>query len=446
MELRRFKDIIAFKWGQNAPLAFHSLNMEVAEISQQAFEAMQKTALDKAEVLNLPPEALTEDLSPAKSLLEWQNSQNTEAKDVSLGNKIKSLTLNVTQICNLHCTYCAAGGDGTYGEAITKLSVEKTLPQLKYFLEKLSAGDNFHITFLGGEPLLYPQALVAIHNYVTLFSAGKNIQISYSIITNGTLITEELLKTLAPLKAQYTLSFDGPQEVQDLLRPQKKGGSSFEQTFKGYKLLLENPNLRGRLLIHSVFSKQNTDVVKSYKFFAEFGFDAIEFTFDVTEDDSQVSLAFTKSLMEAAALAYERGGEQELRKITLYDNYFRLLDAQTRNWNYCGSGKTLLSIDAANRVFTCPLAVSNKSESVGNGVEISQNQIQELSSNLVELNNCQNCWAKTLCGGGCMFVHQSTTGNKHKKSISYCERQRNLIINALMYYQLSRAEKGPYDV
>lgn len=443
MEIRRYKDIVAFKWGQKAPIGFHSRNMEVAEMSLEAFQALSPTAMDQAEFLNLNPDALSSDLQALRDLRQWQDDVNPEAKDLILPQKIRSLTLNVTQICNLHCTYCAAGGDGTYGEAVVKLSVEKTLPQLQLFMSRLEAGDTFHITFLGGEPLLYPEALVAIHNYNLLMTAGRQIELSYSIITNGTLITEEMLRLLSPLKAQYTLSFDGPKDIQDKMRPQKNGGSSFEQTMRGFELLLQHKEWRSRLLIHSVFTATQTAVKRSYLFFSEFPVDAYEFTFDVTSGDREASQAFTRELQEVAELAYARGGEQELRKITLFDQYFRLLDSQTRNLNHCGSGKSLLSIDSKNRIFTCPLEVSDKSKTVGSALDIKEESYKDLASkNLVDLNSCQNCWAQSLCGGGCMFVHQSLTGNKHRKDVSYCERQRNLISTALLYYYTARAEKG----
>lgn len=418
MEQRRFKDIIAFKWGQNAPVGFHAENMALAEISEVAFESLNSEAL---------PE-----------IKSWQAEVDPEVQDLVLSKKIKSLTLNVTQICNLHCTYCAAGGDGTYGDPITKLSIEKTLPQLKHFMSKLEAHESFHITFLGGEPLLYPDAILAIGQYCQLFFAGRSRSPSFSIITNGTLITAELIEKLSVLKAQYTLSFDGPQEIHDQFRPQKNGGSSFESVFRGFQLLLKSPQSRGRLLIHSVFTKQQTDVLTVYDFFNQYEVDAFEFTYDVTCSDAVGLKEFSQSLAAAAEKAYLFGGETALRKITLFDQYFQLLDEQTRNRNHCGSGKTLLSIDSKNRVFTCPLDINDLKQSVGtlSDLQLDQNLAEK---SLVELNNCQTCWARNLCGGGCMYIHKMTAGDKHKKSQNYCQKQRDLISVALLYYYKARS-------
>lgn len=432
MELRRFKDIIAFKWGQNAPLAFHAENMSVAEISSEAFLSLPLTHLNSTQTNGeFAPQVLTE-------IQAWEAEVDPNAHDIVLSKKVKSLTINITQICNLHCTYCAAGGDGSYGDPIAKINIEKTLPQLRLFLDKLTENESFHLTFLGGEPLLYPEAILAIGQYCQLFTAGKKIQLSFSIITNGTLITGDLIEKLSPLKPQYTLSFDGPQEIHDLFRPQKNGKSSYNDVFKGLQALAEKPSARGRLLIHSVFTKNQTDVVKVYNFFRQFPVDAYEFTYDVTCDDPRGLQQFSESMAQVAHIAFQNGGEEALRKITLFDQYFSLLDQQSRNQNHCGSGKTLLSIDSKNRVFTCPLEVNERALALEPHLtDLAQSELSQ--KNLIDLNNCQTCWARNLCGGGCMYIHKMTTGEKHKKSPNYCQKQRDLISITLLYYYKARS-------
>ena len=166
METRRHNDIVAFKVGQQAPIAFHARNMEVAEISEELWDEMsirQKPELQQ--VLN-----------------NWDHEDNPEVTTQKLDQIVRSITLNVTQICNLKCTYCAAGGDGTYGSPQVKISVEKTLPQLKFFLERIPANQSFKITFLGGEPLLYPEGVRAIAEYVKLMTAGRIFKLTLRLL------------------------------------------------------------------------------------------------------------------------------------------------------------------------------------------------------------------------------------------------------------------------
>ena len=163
MEIRRHKDIIAFRQTGDhsldspAIVAFHARNLEVAEVTPDLFNQMSPIDLSKGMV---PEHDVNLTTQEAQQLEAWDAEINPEVKNGKLGFGIRSITLNVTQICNLKCHYCAAGGDGTYGDPVTRISIEKTLPQLKFLIEKVPAGRKFHISFVGGEPFLYPNSLV----------------------------------------------------------------------------------------------------------------------------------------------------------------------------------------------------------------------------------------------------------------------------------------------
>lgn len=433
MELRRHKDIIAFKEPGLNPVAFHARNMEIAELSEQAWEQMTPTQLISSE-----PLFTTGESEPAQLLEEWNQEQNPDVKSGKLDSIVRSLTLNVTQICNLHCTYCAAGGDGSFGDPQRKISVENTLPQLRFFLAKIPDGGRFHITFLGGEPLLYPEAIELIADYVTLMSAGRNIRTSFSVVTNGTLLNEKVLTILKKIKCNVSISIDGPKEINDRTRPQKNGVGSTEAVIAGIEKLIAHKAELGRLILHAVFSRHHSDVLATYNFFKNFNVDYYEFSYTVEASDEASSQAYTAGLKAAARQAFSEGGEAALRKITLFDRHFRAFDEQQQTENYCGAGKSFLMIDARNQIFTCPWEVGNKKDQVGSGTDLQTEKLEDLSKPLIEKNNCQTCWARYLCGGGCMFMHKSKTGSKHQKDINFCLRTRDLISTSILYYKQSR--------
>ncbi len=433
MELRRHKDIIAFKKSGTEPVAFHARNLEVAALSQEAWEAMSPTQIALAE-----PVFRTSAEEGLQNLEEWNQEQNPAVKSGRIEFGIRSLTLNVTQICNLHCTYCAAGGDGTFGDPQKKISVEKTLPQLQFFLQKLPAGSPFHITFLGGEPLLYPEAMELIADYVLAQAQEKSIRASFSVVTNGTLFSENALRILKKIKCTVTVSIDGPAEINDRTRPQRNGQGSTAKVVEGIRKLVANKTELGPLVLHAVFSKNNTEVVKSYEFLCSFDVNFYEFTYTVDPSDELSSQAYTEGMKSIAEIAYARGGEAALRKIALFDHYFSALDQQQQTENFCGAGKSFLMIDARNQVFTCPWEVGNKKDQVGDGASLDLEKLERLSQPLIEKNNCQNCWARFLCGGGCMFVHKRKTKSENQKDLNFCVRTRELIATTILFYKKSR--------
>lgn len=434
MNLRRFQQIIASE-NQGVITAFHSDNLEVAEVSEEAFSQMAPIDL----ITSTIPQNNFSDNDAYQSLIEWNNYQNPDVRPGKVEFGIKSLTLNVTQICNLKCNYCAAGGDGTYGEPINRVSVEKTLPQLKFFLESLKPHSVFNLSFVGGEPFLYPEAMKVIYDYILLQTAGKNIECKFMVTTNGTLITDKVLEMLKTMKIHITVSLDGVAEINDIVRPSKDGKSSTAATLHGLTQLSKIKENLGSIGIAAVSSAQNLKIKESYLFFKSLNVDWYEFNFSYSEKDKSAQAEYLKQMREIAEMAWQQGGEAELRKIKTFSTYFDVLDSQQRIENFCGAGKSYLMIDAKNRLYTCPWVVGEKDEVVGENSQLDYDKLSKYQKPLVELNNCQNCWARFVCGGGCMFIHREHTGDKHKKDELFCERTRGLILLGILYYKRARA-------
>ena len=181
-QIRRHKDFVAFKKEGFAPYSFHAKNIQVAEISEELWNSLPNGSFTSAEVFQIP-ELKNDETSNVIKI--WEQISGTAKLESRTRNKF-NLTLNVTQLCNLHCHYCAAGGDGTYGDPVGQISVQKTLPQVKLLMDRLSEGGSFNITFLGGEPLMYPKAIQLIGVYTRQLADTKKIKTDFQIITNGT--------------------------------------------------------------------------------------------------------------------------------------------------------------------------------------------------------------------------------------------------------------------
>lgn len=434
MQLRRFKDVVAFKLEGQAPWAFHARNMELAEVSEESWET-----LSPAEFISVDSEELRTENEASQELREWESSNNPEVISEPLKFGIKSLTINVTQICNLHCNYCAAGGDGTYGDAVKKISVEKTLPQIKFFLDQLKPGSAFHVSFLGGEPLLYPEAMKAIADYTKEIAAAKNISTSFKVTTNGTLLTEKNIEILNHIGTAVVVSLDGPARINDIRRADKAGRGSTEKILLGLKKLSELRNQIPSVEVHAVMDEEHSDVEATYHFFKHLPVDSFEFTFSVNDINIPASRMYVESYERAAEQAFLAGGEKELRKFRLFDRYFTILDNQERVENHCGLGKTLAVVDARNRLYNCPWTVGDQDNQIGENTDLHYDRLARYNKSLIEKNNCQDCWARFLCGGGCSFVHSSVNGTDLNKKNDFCFRTRYLTALVLKYYAQIRA-------
>ncbi|HVK62280.1 MAG TPA: radical SAM protein [Bdellovibrionales bacterium] len=423
MELARKDQVIAIRTSKGSVVGFHARNLEVARLDDLAWSALSSPSADA--------EALEE-------IQLWNSQVSESASDAVLPNGVRSFAINIAQICNLKCGYCAAGGDGTFGDPMKEADLETLYEQIRMLLHDVPNGGEFKITFLGGEPLTVPDAIRAIHRFAKLQVAGRDIKVRYDIVTNGTLVTAVIADLLASMQANVTVSIDGPPEVNDINRPTKGGKGSTAKTLAGIQQLLAVKDKLGSLSCGAVFGQHHTGVMATYKFLQPMGFDSLRFDFAVGDGDEEASRKYAEELRSVADLAWEIGGELELRRLSMFDLYFRVLDSQKRLHNHCGAGKTHLHSDSRGRLTTCQWFSGEQTEQVGAGTTIDHSRLQEYADPLVERHSCGSCWVRHLCGGGCMYVNKTKKGFKHEKDEEFCIRTRSIIAKGIEYYAEAR--------
>jgi uncharacterized protein len=439
LELIRSGDVLALRIPSTGRvLGFHGTEMQVAELAPEVWTAMFK-GQNSPSLTELEREALNE-------LSLWKITKTSiaegGARDARIEPAIRSLTINVAQICNLACTYCAAGGDGTYGSKVKTPEMERTLKQLANLLSFVPDGDRFVITFLGGEPLLYPDIIRTVVRDARLQTAGRDISLRFDIVTNGTLVTPELSEMLAEMQAGVTVSIDGAPEDNDKARLTKSGKGSSTMILKGLAELIKVRERLGSLTAGAVFGSHNLNVVAAWKFLAEFPFDSIKFDFAAETGDEIASRRFAQGVVEVADLAFQKGGENELRRLHSFDHLFRTLDDQVRIQNHCLAGKAHLQLDTDGKFTACQWFVGQNDELLGEGLTLDlsmkNKRLASFADPLIEKNGCGTCWARHICGGGCMFVNKVKTGHKHKADQAFCERTRTIIAKGIERYAESR--------
>ncbi|RME18147.1 MAG: radical SAM protein, partial [Bdellovibrio sp.] len=330
-----------------------------------------------------------------------------------------------------------AGGDGTYGAQTPKLDLSKAYSFLQKVLWPLPDGSQMEVRFLGGEPLLYPQVIKDLVRYALLIVAGRHITLHWSIVTNGTLITEDIAQFFAKHHFSVTVSLDARPEIQDQVRPmKKKGKSSAEATLKGLQYLFKYKDQLRSTKVNSVLGKHNIKALDAYLYLREFPFDLINLNYAANDEDEKYSPLYIQEMKKVAAEAYKQGGLKELIRITQFHKPLALIESGTRTYNYCGAGKSLLQMDTRGDIYSCNWFMDSPTEKL-NASESTLWNTHSYSKNLIDLHECHSCWARHLCGGGCMFVNRTTQKNKHKKDLLFCERMRSLTAEAIYYYSKS---------
>lgn len=136
-----------------------------------------------------------------------------------INNRIEGLTLQITQKCNMRCSYCSfTCGDNIHGRSHSSnsMSYETAISAIDFYYQHSIDSKLINIAFYGGEPLLEFEKIRRIIKYAKEKFEGKDI--SFNITTNAILLTPEKLRFLDANNVNIMISIDGPANVQNKSR------------------------------------------------------------------------------------------------------------------------------------------------------------------------------------------------------------------------------------
>ena len=137
----------------------------------------------------------------------------------------------LTTNCNLNCVYCQASSPVARHCDMMSMDVAKQAVDVA-----LSSPSRFlSFEFQGGEPTLNFECLRYIVEYTESLNHGKDV--SFSLVTNLTLLSEEMVLFLRAHNVSLSTSLDGSEVVHDENRPFKDGRGSFQQVVERIRQL-----------------------------------------------------------------------------------------------------------------------------------------------------------------------------------------------------------------
>ena len=155
------------------------------------------------------------------------------------------MVLNVTNQCNLSCTYCYE-----YGE--DKIVDTENGSKPKFMSEETARAERrVHAQGVGRQQGRAPHVLrrrnaaelsrCCRRRSPTRGSAAPRLgkQVDFSLTTNATLLKPEIIEFLAENQVGVTISIDGPREVQDKFRVFHNGAGSYDVVAPKIKELLQ---------------------------------------------------------------------------------------------------------------------------------------------------------------------------------------------------------------
>lgn len=241
----------------------------------------------------------------------------------------------VGPICNLDCSYCFY----LEKEQLYPPRERFRMPDevLRAYVQRYIAAQptpEVEFVWQGGEPLLmgldFFRLAVA---YQREFADGKRIR--NTLQTNGTLIDESWAAFLREEDFMVGLSLDGPRQVHDLYRLDKRGRSSFDEVMRGLRLLLER-GVSVNVLV-TVARDVDSHALEIYRFLKAEGVRFIQFNPVVERlpegDDKAAGLHFaTPAELARKGLIASAGGPRMSAQSVAPDAYGRFLTAIFDEW------------------------------------------------------------------------------------------------------------------
>lgn len=346
-------------------------------------------------------------------------------KDFSNDNTIhETVTLILTNQCNLRCTYCYEKNKNP-----KSMNVDDAKKILKYHLNQ-DKKESLIIELFGGEPFL---EFELIKTLVEFLKNGKwKRQYKVFIDSNGTLIGEIQKKWLRDNRdiVSCGISLDGTPDMHN----QNRSNSFDSIDIDFFKNLY--PNQTSKMTI----SKETvSNLAEGIIYLQERGVHLtanLAYGIDWVEQEGEILVRELKKLADY----YLEHPQIEVCSILDFDLTFMtdVPQSQKQQMQYCGAGNYMYTYDVDGKVYPCqfftPLSIGERAN------EIDEKSIQKSYDSAVIDQKCQNCYARNLCPT-CIGTNYMLTDNMFCKDETMCKLFK-IQLSAVAYLKYNLWERG----
>jgi len=374
-----------------------------------------------------------------------KNSENNKKNDKNnKGGKniIKALCLHIAHDCNLRCGYCFAG-EGDYGTITRNLmSLEIGKKAIDFLITNSGGRRNLEVDFFGGEPTINFDVVEGIVSYAREREAetGKNFR--FTLTTNGLLLDNDKMEYINANIDNVVLSLDGRKEINDKMRKRHDGSGCYDAILPKFQKMAKmtesskiTKNRCKSYYIRGTYTKENLDFCNDVLHLADLGFSQISVEPVVAPPTASYAIEWEN--VPALCKEYERLATEML---TRDFNFFHFMLDMTngpcaaKRITGCGAGTEYLAVTPEGDLYPCHQFVSDKAFFLGNldtGVVNTDWQKEFSKCNVYTKPECDKCWAKYFCSGGCAANAYQANGDIMKPEEIGCELQKKRVECAL---------------
>lgn len=414
-ELKLSKFCVSYNLRDSYAL-YHSRNMKLLFLDEKSFNLVHQFKESKIveEVVRNEKsrddiEKLIYKLKDSKLLVDSKKNEDIVYNFERLNKvNIGLMYLLPTDDCNFKCKYCFIE-EGFPKEHKRSYMTEEIAKRGIDFFSKISKPNKDRkrrIQFYGGEPLLNKEIVKFAIKYIRGQKTLDDVVIS--IITNGSLVTSEIAKTLVENNVDASISLDGVKDRNDIARVFQNGIGTYESAVRGYKILKEN-GMKNVGISYTIGSHNLETLTEDVtKIVNELDINSMSFNIITgipcrqNPFSTDISLTVNKMLHTFEFLrdkgVYEDKIMRKLRAFVEKEFYFK---------DCAGIGNQIVVTPSGN-IGPCQAFTSDKEyfkHTVFEDFDIENDPIfNEWAKRMpVNMSQCQECEAISICGGGCPY-------------------------------------------
>jgi len=407
----------------NVVALYHSLRMKPVYLNREPYEDLQAwLAGPFCNDYNDAPDSIKNEVAELVKFKILNHSIEDDEKVLNfVKSKIPSPAISVcymilSEQCNMACKYCFLGNNDTHKRsnfALENMSIEVADKAIDFFIHQIKlSGLDFEenkpaIIFYGGEPLVNYSVLEYIAERINGMrdkeKCIKNIEMS--MVTNGLLLTVERVLRLKELGVTIAISVDGFTEEANCMRVDVSGNSVFSRILKTLDMC---KNIGVDVSLSVTLSEETIKDTKDIlKLVDNYGVKSFGFNIMMSDENFVVPQAYND-----AAAQFIIDEFVELRKRGIYeDRMMRKLKSFSKAQVYfsdcAATAGGQVVIAPSGRVGICHGCLHNKQYFVADiddkVFDATKNKDFIEWSQLTPINKdeCTDCPALGICGGGC---------------------------------------------
>ena len=371
---------------------------------------------------------------------------------------VKTITFQLTDGCNLRCTYCYQINKGTRvmsfetAKKFIDLLIEDSYKEDTYV--SLTTTPGVVIEFIGGEPLLEIDLMDQITDYFRWRLISENHpwanKFLVSMISNGVLYFSEKVQNYLKKNqgsVSFSISLDGCKSLHDMCRLFPDGTGSYDLAEAGCKHYMKH--FDSNMLTKMTIAPENiTWVFEAFQNLYKLGYKIIH-----------ANCVYEKGwTIDHAKILYnqlKQVADYMLENDLEFDVFFRMLDKdecgphldQDEDKNYCGSTGCMLACDPDGIICPCirfmksslgdeigDFALGTIEDGIGIKDEHRKNieTLDSITRTSQSSEECLNCPIQRGCGW-CTAYNYQETGDPNKRCTYICWTHRAKSL-AICYY------------